>query len=239
MNAGFPAFPLILKGTCLQNKTVTRSYRTEKLDARTLAILSVSKTKAGTIRSICEYVDLATGEIIPADELDVRTLNLSTILPARAKALNSLRPEVRRFAAFVLKFANRRRDITPGIDTLCRWYADLNNKRSSDVRRYIPALKQAGILAGDTLLGRPFQRTATTSTEVMGEEVDASTKYLLMRRHAQDKSISSRQGRAAPSWLVDETVAALEAELQAEEAAYAAIQKAATTLMPELSLETA
>jgi len=238
MNADFPAFPLTLKGTCLQNKTVTRVHYTEKLEAKSLAVLSISQTKAGKVRSVHEYVDLKTGEIIPANELDIRPLDLATILPARFKALNSLRPEVRRFASFVLRFANRRRGITPDIGTLCRWYADLNNKRSNDVRRYIPALKRAGILAGDTLLGRLFQRTTATSTEVMSEEVDASTKYMLMRMHTQDTNpIPSQQGHMAPSWLVAEQVAALEAELQAEEAAYAAIHKAATK--PEPSLQTA
>jgi len=224
----------------LKSKTVTRAHDTEKLDAKSLAVLSISQTKAGKIRSIHEYVDLKTGEIIPASELDIRPLDLATILPARIKALDSLRPEVRRFASFVLRFANRRRGITPDIGTLCRWYADLNNKRSNDVRRYIPALKKAGILAGDTLLGRLFQRTTATSTEVMSEEIDASTKYMLMRRHTQDTNpISSQQGHAAPSWLVAEQVAALDAELQAEEAAYAAIHKAATTPKPEPLLETA
>ena len=124
-----------------------------------LAVFSVNLTKAGEVRSIESYVCLNTGEIIPAEQLNIPTLDLRVKIPARCKALDSLRPEVQAFARFILRFANKRRGITPGVQALCDWYGTLYGKQSKHVRRYIPVLIKARILAGENLLGPLFQRT--------------------------------------------------------------------------------
>jgi len=120
---------------------------------------------------------MATGEIIPAQQASIPLLDLRTKLAEKEASLRSLRPEVREFAYFVLCFANKRRGITPGIDSLCHWYAGITGKRADNVRRYVPKLEQAGILAGDNLLGKLWQRTGGKPSECMGEEAIAACRY--------------------------------------------------------------
>lgn len=166
----------------------------EQLSLDNLAVYSVSTTKAGKVRSISAYVDLSTGEIIPPEQLSIPILDFREKLPARAKALASLRPEVRKFAVFVLRFANKRRGITPGIDTLCRWYADMQGKRSQDIRRYIPKLTEADILAGENLLGPLFQRTGGSVKEHLGEEYRAwCLRTRLLMRSKLDAEAAAQQ----------------------------------------------
>lgn len=183
--------------------TTARNPGAEQLTFDTLAVYSVSTTRAGKVRSVSAYIDQSTGEIIPAEQLSVPILDLREKLPARAKALDSLRPEVRKFALFVLRFANKRRGITPGIDTLCRLYADLHGRRSQDMRRHIPRLMQAGVLAGENLLGPLFQRTRGRTRDHLGEEYRAWCVYTRMRMQTR-----------------------LDAEAAASQEAWAAIRKA-------------
>jgi hypothetical protein len=161
--------------------TTARNLNADDLRFDRLAIYSVSTTKAGKLRSIEAYLDLDTGEIIPADQLAMPVLDLREKLPARCKALESLRPEVRHFAAFILRFANKRRGISPGIDTLCRWYAEMHGRQSGHVRRYIPKLTEAGLLAGENLLGPLFQRTGGRVRDHLGEEYRSWCIYTRMR----------------------------------------------------------
>lgn len=117
---------------------------------------------------IAEYVDMESGEIIAADALKDHpefTGNLelppefhfSEAVLQRAFILDSLRKEVRGFASFVLAFRNQRRGVTPGVDTLVRWYAQIAGKQASHVQRYVKRLEVAGILAGSSLLAPLFQ----------------------------------------------------------------------------------
>lgn len=208
----------------MRNTTATRSTETETVPLDSLAIWSVNQTKRGKVRSIGEYVDTSTGEIIPAEQLNVSTLDLRDKLPARSAALDSLRPEVRTFAAFVLKFANKRRGITPGIDVLCKWYADLHGKRIDNVRRYVRPLIDAGVLVHGSLLGPLFQRTGGSARAHLSEAAEASGIYMRML-NANKPVPTEKQPGAAPE-LVAQEVAQLDAELQAEREAWEAIRKA-------------
>lgn len=141
----------------------------------------VSRYKAP---SITEYLDLSTGEIIPASRLknDPRVppqMYFGEIQLLRQSLMNSLRPEVREFALFVLRFRNNRRGITPEIGTLVEWYARLHNKRPSNVRRYVDVLEKAGFLAGSSLLSRLFQHTGkhAVASDYLGEDVVARRIY--------------------------------------------------------------
>jgi hypothetical protein len=163
---------------------ITRTVVAEELDSANLAILSVEADKRGKVKRVSEYMDSRAGEVIPAEQVRIPALDMRDRLPARERALKSLRPEVRQFARFVLKFANRRRGITPGIDTLCQWYADLCGKLAKNVRRHIPKLHEAGILAGENLLGPLFQRAGGSAVASLGEEMHAATTYARLRlRH--------------------------------------------------------
>lgn len=110
---------------------------------------------------VTEYVDTETGEIFPAKDLlkskRIREIHAGEFSLMRSTLLAALRPEVRPFAEYVLKFRNARCGITPGINTLATWYAELHGKRASNVRRLIPALYKGGILAGESLASPLFQ----------------------------------------------------------------------------------
>lgn len=110
---------------------------------------------------VTEYVDTETGEIFPAKNLlkskRLREIHAGEFALTRSMLLAALRPEVRPFAEYVLKFRNARCGITPGINTLATWYAELHGKRASNVRRLIPALYKGGILAGESLASPLFQ----------------------------------------------------------------------------------
>lgn len=144
--------------------------------------------------SITEYIDMSTGEIIQAATLrnDPRVppqLHVGEIMYRSQAIMNSFRKEVRDFAYFVLQFRNNRRGITPAIDTLIDWYAQLYSKRVSNVRRYVKTLEAAGLLAGSSLLSPLFQQTGKNKTakDHLGEDFAATAKFMVMRLKARSK----------------------------------------------------
>lgn len=151
------------------------------------------------LRKVTEYIDLMTGEIIPADAAQIPVLDLRGKQAQKDMVLAKLRPEVRAFAYFFLSYANKRRGITPGINTLCHWYADLTGKRADNIRRYIPELEAAGILANENLLGPLFQRTGGSARAHLGEEAAANARYM-MQKAARGFRI---EHKARPAWLAD------------------------------------
>jgi hypothetical protein len=104
---------------------------------------------------VVEWFDETTGEIL--SDADARSradyrypIRTSERQLQREFILSELRPEVRAFAQFALKFRNRRRGLTPGIDQLARWYAQLTGKQTGHVRRYIAKLEEVKIIGGRT-----------------------------------------------------------------------------------------
>lgn len=148
------------------------------ISIESFAAWSADKTKAGKIKAVTELIDMTSGEIIPPTTVQMTPLDLRGKQAKKDAALASLRPEVRKFAHFVLGYANNRRGLTPGIDTLCHWYAGLAGKQPQHVRRYIPKVEAAGILDGENLLGLLFQRTGGTARSHRGEEVRAADRFL-------------------------------------------------------------
>lgn len=149
--------------------------------------ISRQKVKRYLAPVIRNYVDMATGEIIDSSLLrnhpDIcPTLYVGERCLQRHSILMSLRIEVRAFALFVLRFANNRRGITPGIDGLVEKYAELHDKRPSNVRRYVKPLIDSGVLLGTSLLGPLFQRTGggMPSKVHQSEEAVAALMYLQM-----------------------------------------------------------
>lgn len=141
-----------------------------------------------------EYVDIDTGELWAASALlndpgGPKPFYFSEFVLMRLTILNELRPEVRAFAEFVLKFRNKWRGITPGMGKLVQWYATLSDKRPQDVRRYVKRLEEAGICKGDTMLP-PFQLTSETATErqqrVALGEAEGSYSLMLMHREQNE-----------------------------------------------------
>lgn len=160
---------------------------------------------------ITEYVDTETGEILPAAEAMTRgawpEIRLGERMALREAALTSLRPEVRQFAYFVLLFRNRRRGITPGLDTLAKWYADIHGKRPEHIRRYIPRMQAAGVVINQTLLGDVFQISGkyTPTRDHAGEEAYAACQlaayYPQSLRTQEPESIQDAPCTAFPAWL--------------------------------------
>ena len=148
-----------------------------------------------SLLKITECIDKTTGEIIPfsqAEELGFSQMIQSSLLMKQREAvLNSLRKEVKDFALFVLKFRNKRGGITPHIDKLCRMYAELNDLRSTNVRRYIKKLKDANILANDQLLCPLFQiyNRNASSKEHLSEECVSGNIFIRMLSEANKLQI--------------------------------------------------
>lgn len=156
---------------------------------------------------ITEYIDTLTGEILQATELRNdkelwQVMYASERCMQREFILNSLRPEVREFALFVLRFRNQRRGVTPGFEGLVKWYAELSGKRADNVRRYIHALTEAGIIAGESLLGPLFQIAgkSVAAGEHLCEDSNAYSRLVLMR--LQQRGIESGiETDGEPGWL--------------------------------------
>lgn len=149
---------------------------------------------------IVDYVDLETGEILPAIKAKRLgawpEIRVSECMAVREAAINSLRPEVQQFAYFVLQFRNRRRGIHPTIETLVSWYAQLHGKRADNIRRYIPRLRYAGVLVNDSLLGEAFQIAGKNTSakdhlceDVRAHVVFAKLEWQVCPNHAVSESV--------------------------------------------------
>lgn len=134
---------------------------------------------------VVEWLDRGTGVIM--SDADARKdpryrhpLRVSERCGQREYALTALRPEVKAFALFVLQFRNRRRGITPGIQTLVKWYAKCTNKRPENVRRNIQRLQDARIIEGDSLVGKLWQITDVSAIHAQ-EDALASLRLATMQ----------------------------------------------------------
>ncbi|CAN7579119.1 hypothetical protein [Paraburkholderia hospita] len=138
------------------------------------------------VREAASYVNLVTGEVIPAADAAKAGLSVaghvSEKMLRRESVLGGLRPEARAFAAFCLKFRNKRRGVTPGFDKLCHWYAALYGKRADNVRRLLPGLRQAGVMAGESLVGVEWQISGSkkSAADHLSEDADAEHQFGLM-----------------------------------------------------------
>ena len=94
---------------------------------------------------IVEYVDIDTGEIIPKEKAQIKEIRPEAMLE-RFRRLDTLRQEVRDFTTFLLHFRNQACGFLVPMEMIVGWYAALHKKRPSNVRRYLPALIEAGIL---------------------------------------------------------------------------------------------
>ncbi|MBO9535211.1 hypothetical protein [Herbaspirillum sp.] len=177
-----------------QLRTVTTPLKI-KSEARTKYHASV----------ITEYVDIDTGEIVSAAEAKKHKgfwpeIHVSERSLQRQAAVASLRKEVRDFALFVLQFTNQRRGITPGVSILTRWYAKLHNRQAQHIRRYLPKLMEAGILAGESLLGPLFQSAGkhlTAKAHLSKDSIAALRLLTLAIKQQQPSCIQS------PQWLAN------------------------------------
>jgi len=142
-----------------------------------------------------EYVDISTGEILSARrvlQIGIKPYNYVLIRQQQILVLGLLRKEVLNFANFLLMFRNKRRGISPDLDTICKWYADAHGVRKADVTRYVKPLKECGILASDTLMGPLFQIAGrnTTAVDHLSEDLDASIRYTKYLRRFEENCVN-------------------------------------------------
>lgn len=120
-----------------------------------LFIYTYRFTKHSGRMHIVEYVDIDTGEIIPKEQAQVKEIRPDAMLE-RFRRLDTLRKEVRDFTTFLLHFRNQACGFLVPVEMIIEWYAALYNKRSSNVRRYIPSLIESGILQDHFSLDKIF-----------------------------------------------------------------------------------
>ncbi|CAB3853026.1 hypothetical protein LMG3482_03032 [Achromobacter deleyi] len=131
-------------------------YRTRP-NGSSWAVWQAARTRAGKVRAVVSYINFGTGEVRDASSFP-RPVDQRDARAKRETVLQGLRPEVRKFAQFLLAFRNQRRGITPGEATLCKWYARCSGKQVGHVRRYLPALRRCGILLSENLVGKLWQQ---------------------------------------------------------------------------------
>lgn len=147
---------------------------------------------------VTEYVNLDSGEIVLAADAEKYGIRITGAVGQRVlqrdAALSSLKPEARDFARFCLRFRNRRRGVTPGFRELCRRYSELTGKRVDNVRRYLPSLKRAGIMAGESLLGPLFQFAGTSikAHEHTGEDGRAELVFHTLLAKERNTAAAAR-----------------------------------------------
>lgn len=165
-------------------------YRTEEKSKKVKSKVT-GRTKTIKYQEAIEYLDEYTGEIISREKalsLGVTEFFYAAIKLQQQEVMDNLRKEVKQFAEFVLMFRNRRRGITPNINELCKMYADLTGMRSDNIRRYIPKLKEEGILANDTLLMPVWQipGKSTKGSDHLTEEFEAQMKFERLKKTEED-----------------------------------------------------
>lgn len=140
-----------------------------------------------------EYVDVSTGEILSAKrvlQIGIKPYNYVLIRQQQTLVLGLLRKEVLNFANFLLMFRNKRRGISPDLDTICKWYAEAHNMRKDNVRQYVKVLKNCGVLASDTLMAPLFQIAGknTKAVDHLSEDFDAAIKYEKYLRRLREET---------------------------------------------------
>ncbi|MBI2277488.1 MAG: hypothetical protein HYU74_09070 [Dechloromonas sp.] len=152
-----------------------------------LAVFSV-----GTFRGqpkVLEYVCTRTGEILSegeAREIGVRSIRPHAMI-ARTRKLDSLRKEPQAFARFILRYRNGRCGFLIPLDQLVGLYAKLHGKEIKNVRRYLPALTDAGILVDSAALHKDFMINdpSVTKAAIVGDIESAHCRFAveLLKRH--------------------------------------------------------
>lgn len=155
-----------------------------------LAVFTVKTFRGKLI--VTEYVDVTTGEILLADvvqKMGVRSIRPQASL-RRVKHLDDLRKEPREFAAFILRFRNRRCSFLMPLETLVDWYSKMTGKRPDNIRRYFTPLIDAGILDSGLRLTKDFMisNPHAGKEEALGEESRAYNIFDSIRRRRNQRN---------------------------------------------------
>lgn len=122
-------------------------YEEDKINIENLAIGCTKKHK-GKLK-ITHYVDMRTGELFEASEIESK-YNIKSIRPEgrirREQKINKLRKETKDFALFLLKFRNQSCGFMVPFERLIEWYSKYSGKRIDNIKRTVKTLIKEGIL---------------------------------------------------------------------------------------------
>jgi hypothetical protein len=138
--------------------------------------------------SVHELVDTETGEIFLASDVNRKYVEYHYLLLQRQAILESLRPEIKDLALFVLKFRDRRRGITPNVNKILRWYSEIHQKHYSNVLRHKKKLV-GKILerSDDTLLTAYFQNPGRNTSAKDHKQVYLKSEIIYEREKTKAK----------------------------------------------------
>ncbi len=131
---------------------------------------------------IVEYIDVSTGEIIPKESAQIREIRPDSMLE-RFRRLDTLRVEVRNFCTFLLRFRNQACGFLVPISTLFKWYAVLQGRKTSHIKRYLPVLIEAGILQDSITLDKIFMVNNPTrrASDAKGDLTKAQVTFDIIK----------------------------------------------------------
>lgn len=147
----------------------------------TLCIYTYKFARDSGRMHILEYVDISTGEIIPKQDLHIPEIRPEAMLE-RFTRLDKLRPEVRDFAVFLLRFRNQACGFLVPMDTLVQWYSDLTGKQTFHIERYFESLYKHKILSDRETPEREFMvlNPKRNKKQAKGDYDRACTLYNIM-----------------------------------------------------------
>lgn len=145
-----------------------------------LIIWNYKIKKSGDV-VVTEYFDRRTGEIISSKIANVREIRPDAMIE-RAKRLDSLRDEVRKFALFVLYFRNTACGFLVPMDTIKSWYSKYSGKRSNNVNRLVQKLIEGGILENEIQLSKVFMlnNPNRTKQDALADVFIAESKFSIL-----------------------------------------------------------
>lgn len=144
-----------------------KQVRNKRLE-KPITISSKLTTLLAEYKVIMYYDTKKKVDVTPVDAVtkyEVKEIHYSLLAMQREEILNSLRKEVKDFALFVLKFRNKRRGLSVDIRELCRWYAELYDKRADNVYPMIKRLIEVGILNQDANVMMPLFQISGANTK--------------------------------------------------------------------------
>lgn len=147
----------------------------------TLYIYTYKEARDSGRLHILEYVDIETGEIVQKKKARIKEIRPDAMLE-RFRRLDLLRPEIRNFATFILRFRNQACGFLVPMETLIGWYARLTGKIAKNVRRCISPLIENGILQDENTVEKIFMvnNPNRNARQAKGDRFKAETIFSML-----------------------------------------------------------
>lgn len=175
-------------------------YCEQEYSVTDFAIFKTKKLRNGRIK-VVEYINMKTGEILQADQVE-SNFNIKSIYPEarirREHKINKLRKETKEFALFILKFRNKSCGFMVPFERLIEWYSKYSGKRVDSVKRSVVNLIKHGILddnQGIVFLHKDFMinNTERTKNDVKSDPFVAGCIFDVMMNKKKSVEIYTLQ----------------------------------------------